>query len=107
MTRTTTKRSETVELARDTLVVAYKRAESLGMSFSEYVQSLITKDAETEIKDPWREPVPQHVSDRWERDLAETEASEKIDPRPRAKTVTEFRELLEAEAAQLPDNEEH
>ena len=105
MTRTTTKQAETVELARDTLVVAYKRAESLGMSFSEYVQSLITKDAEAEVKDPWRQPVPKEVDERWERDLAETEAAEKINPRPGARTADELIQQLDEEAARLPEYE--
>ena len=77
MTTTTTKQSETVELTQTTLAAAHKRAESLGMSFSEYVQSLITKDTQEEIKDPWREPVPQHVTEQWERDITEFEEQDK------------------------------
>ena len=100
-----TKQTESVEIARDTLVVAYKRAESLGLSLTEYVQSLIDKDAQTEKKDPWREPIPRHVSERWEREIAEFDEQEKINPRPVAKSVAEFRELLEKEVAQLPDDE--
>ena len=90
MTSKTTKQSESVEIARDTLVVAYKRAESLGMSLAEYVQSLITKDAEVEVKDPWREPVPQNVSKQWEQDITEFDEEDKEGLQPAFSTVEEL-----------------
>ena len=106
MTSKTTKQLETVEIARDTLVVAYERAESLGLSLTEYVQSLIDKDAQTEKKDPWREPVPRHVSERWEREIAEFDEQEKINPRPGARTADELIQQLDEEAARLPEYED-
>jgi hypothetical protein len=55
--------------------------------------------------DPWLEPVPKEVDAKWEKDLAETEEQEKINPRPAAKTAAELIKLLDEEAAQLPDDE--
>ena len=105
MTRNSNKQTKPVEFALDTLAAAHKRAESLGMSFSEYVQFVIAKDVETENKDPWRESVPQEVDERWERDLAETEVAEKTNPRPGAKAADELIQQLDEEAARLPDHE--
>jgi hypothetical protein len=96
MTRTTTKQSETVELAQDSLIVAQKRADSLGMSFSEYVQSLIDKDADIEVKDPWREPVPTHVAKQWEQDIAEFEEEDKKGLQPSFSTAQELVDDLES-----------
>lgn len=104
---TPAKQSETIEFSRATLAAAHKRAESLGMSFSEYVQSLVANDAQIGEKDPWREPVPAHVSERWDRDVAEFEAQEKTNPQPGARTADELIQQLDEEAARLPDNEDN
>jgi hypothetical protein len=55
--------------------------------------------------DPWLEPVPKEVDAKWERDIAEFDEQEKLNPRPGARTADELIRLLDEEAAQLPDDE--
>src|SRR5947208_1907341 len=94
-----------VILSEEVVVKAEARARALGLTLTEYVQALVNQDAKSKEYDPWLEPIPKEVDERWEKDLAEMEEQEKTNPRPRAKTVAEFRKLLEEEAAQLTDNE--
>jgi hypothetical protein len=95
-----------VTLSEDIVVKAEARARALGLTLTEYVQFLVNKDIKTKEHDPWHEPVPQDVAERWSRELAEFEKEEKTTPRPRAKTVAEFRKRLEEEIAQLPDDDD-
>jgi hypothetical protein len=76
-----------VTLSEEVMVKAEARARALGLTLAEYVQGLVDKDMKTKEHDPWREPVPKEVAEEWSRDLAETEAYEKLHPRPAAKTV--------------------
>jgi hypothetical protein len=96
-----------VDLSEEVVIKAEARARALGLTLAEYVQALVNQDAKTKAYDPWLEPIPKEVDERWEKELAEMEEQEKTNPRPRAKTVAEFRKLLEEEAAQLPDDEEN
>ena len=93
----------TVKLSSEIVAVAIKRAKAMGMDVSEYVAHIVND----ELTDPWRMPTPAEVDARWEREIAEFDAQEKTKPRPVAKTVSEFRKLLEQETAQIPDDEEH
>jgi hypothetical protein len=95
-----------VNLSEEVVVKAEARARALGLTLTEYVQALVNQDAKTKEYDPWLEPIPKEVDERWEREIAEFDEQEKLKPRPRAKTVAEFRKLLEEEAAQLPDDDE-
>jgi hypothetical protein len=97
--------SEQVVLSEEVLVKAKARARALGLTLTEYVQALVDKDMATKEYDPWLEPVPEEVDKRWEKDLAETEEQEKHHPRPGAKTADELINLLDHEAALLPDDE--
>ena len=96
-----------VMLAEEVIVKAEERARALGLTLTEYVQALVNQDTKTKEYDPWLEPIPKEVDERWEREIADFDEQEKTNPRPRAKSVAEFRKLLEEEAAQLPDNERH
>ena len=94
-----------IDLSSDVLSKALGRARSLGLTITEYVQSLVEKDVQEKKHDPWLEPVPPEVEARWNKDIAETEEYEKTHPRPAAKSAAEFRQLLEKEIAELPDDE--
>lgn len=94
-----------VTLSGEVVAKAKERARSLGMSLTEYVQALVDKDVGTKEYDPWLEPIPKEVDERWEKDLAETEEQEKLNPRPSARTADELIKLLDEEAARLPDDE--
>ncbi len=103
MTKQTTDQTK-IDLPADVLIKARGRARSLGMTLSEYMKSLVDKDMATK-EDPWRQPVPPEVAERWSRELAEFEEENKTTPRPGAKTGAELIKLLDAEAATLPDDE--
>ena len=105
MTKQTVDQTQ-IDLPSDVLIKARGRARSLGMTLSEYMQSLVDKDVKTKEHDPWREPVPPEVNAQWDKEIAEFDRQEKTNPRPRAKTVAEFRQMLEAEIAQLPDDDD-
>jgi hypothetical protein len=94
-----------VVLSEEVVVKAEARARTLGLTLTEYVQALVNQDVKSKEYDPWLEPIPKEVDERWEKELAEMEEQEKTNPRPRAKTVAEFRKLLEEEAARLADDE--
>jgi hypothetical protein len=94
-----------IDLPADVLIKARGRARALGMTISEYMQSLVDKDVATKEHDPWRQPVPPEVAQRWSRELAEFEEEDKTNPRPGAKTGAELIKLLDEEAATLPDDE--
>ena len=98
---------EQVKLPQETLAKAQARAHTLGLTLSEYVQSLVNQDVQTHKHDPWLEPVPPAVNERWEREIAEFDEQERIKPRPSAKTADELIKLLNEEAPQLPDDEGH
>jgi hypothetical protein len=72
-----------VALPSDVLVKAQGRARSLGMSLSEYMRSLVDKDLAAADNDPWQEPIPKEVDERWEQDLAEIEEEEQQTGSPR------------------------
>jgi hypothetical protein len=95
-----------VVLSEEVVVKAEARARVLGLTLAEYVQFLVDKDVGTKAYDPWLEPVPQEVAERWSRELAEADKEERTNPRPGAKTVAEFRKRLEEEIAQLPDDDD-
>jgi hypothetical protein len=94
-----------VNLAEEVVVKAEARARALGLTLAEYVQALVNQDVKTKEYDPWREPIPKEVDERWEKEIAEFDEQEKIKPRPSARTAEELIKLLDEEAAQLPDNE--
>jgi hypothetical protein len=94
-----------VALSKQVVVKAEERARSLGMSLAAYVEALVDKDVRSKEYDPWLEPVPKEVDERWEKDLAETEEQEKDHPRPGARSANELIKLLDEEAARLPDDE--
>ena len=94
-----------VSLSEEVLLKAEARARVLGLTLAEYVQALVDKDVRTKEHDPWLEPIPKEVDERWEKDLAETEEQEKLNPRPGARTADELIKLLDEEAARLPDDE--
>jgi hypothetical protein len=94
-----------VRLPEEVLVKAKARARALGLTLTEYVQTLVNKDVRTLDSDPWLEPVPKEVNERWERDIAEFDEQEKLNPRPGVRTADELIKLLNEEAAQLPDDE--
>ena len=96
-----------VHLPAELLVKARERARSLGLTLSAYLQALVDNDVRTKEHDPWRAPIPREVDEQWEQDIAAFDEQEKTTPRPRAKTVNEFRTLLKQEAALLPDDEGH
>lgn len=102
MTKTIEKR---ITLSENIVVKARVRAHTLGISLTEYVQALVDQDVRTNKNDPWLEPVPKEVDERWEKDLAETEEQEKLKPRAGAKMANELIRLLDEEAACLPDDE--
>ena len=89
--------SETqIDLPPDLLVKARGRARSLGMTLSEYMQSLVDKDVATKEHDPWREPVPKEVAEQWEQDLAEFDQEDKQGLQPTFNTVEELIDDLDA-----------
>jgi hypothetical protein len=94
-----------VNLAEEVVVKAEARARALGLTLAEYVQALVNQDVKTKEYDPWLEPIPKEVDERWEKEIAEFDEQEKIKPRPNARTAEELIKLLDEEAAQLPDNE--
>jgi hypothetical protein len=94
-----------VNLAEEVVVKAEARARALGLTLAEYVQALVNQDVKTKEYDPWLEPIPKEVDERWEKEIAEFDEQEKIKPRPSARTAEELIKLLDEEAAQLPDNE--
>jgi antitoxin component of RelBE/YafQ-DinJ toxin-antitoxin module len=94
-----------VNLSEEVIVKAEARARALGLTLTEYVQALVNQDANTKEYDPWREPIPKEVDERWEKEIAEFDEQEKIKPRPSARTAEELIKLLDEEAAQLPDDE--
>jgi hypothetical protein len=94
-----------VILSEEVVVKAEARARALGLTLAEYVQALVNQDAKTKEYDPWLEPVPKEVDERWEKEIAEFDEQEKIKPRPGARTAEELIKRLDEEAAQLPDDE--
>ena len=94
-----------VHLPDEVLVKAEARARALGLTLAEYMQALVDKDVATKEYDPWLKPIPKEVDEAWEKDIAETEAQEKLHPRPGARTADELIQRLDEEAARLPDHE--
>jgi hypothetical protein len=94
-----------VTLSEEVVVKAEARARALGLTLAEYVQALVNQDAKTKAYDPWLEPIPKEVDERWEKEIAEFDEQEKNNPRPGAQTAEELIKLLDEEAAQLPDDE--
>src|SRR5687767_7426598 len=92
-----------VQLPEKVIVKAQAQAQALGLSLADYVQLLIDRDIRTKEDDPWLQPIPKEVDEKWEEDIAAFDEQEKTKPRPSAKTVSEFRTLLEQEAKLLPD----
>jgi hypothetical protein len=55
---------------------AYQRAQALRITFSDYVKQLIVQDTKVVQGDPWI-PVPQHVLDRWDREVKQFQKEER------------------------------
>ncbi|NJN82132.1 MAG: hypothetical protein HC802_07540 [Caldilineaceae bacterium] len=85
-----------IALAPDVLVKARGRARALGLTLSEYVRSLVDKDAQATEQDPWRQPVPKEIDEQWERELAEFEAEDRRGLQPAFNTVEELINDLES-----------
>jgi hypothetical protein len=94
-----------VILSEEVVVKAEARARALGLTLSEYMQALVDKDVRTKEHDPWRQPVPTEVAERWSRELAEFEQEHTTNPRPAATSGEALIKLLDEEAATLPDDE--
>jgi hypothetical protein len=65
-----------LQLSSTSVAVAHRRAEVLGLSLSQYIQSLITQDSKHE-KDPWRQPLPDAVVDTYEQEYQQFLIEEK------------------------------
>jgi hypothetical protein len=68
-----------ISIRTEILQRAERNARTLGLSVSEYLSRLVVQDSpatrvvtSARSPDPWG-PVPQEVSDRWEREIAEFE----------------------------------
>jgi hypothetical protein len=94
-----------VTLSPDMLIKAQQRARALGMTLSEYMQSLVDKDMQSKEHDPWLEPIPRELNEKWQKDIAEFDEQDKINPRPGAKTADELINQLDQETTQLPGDE--
>ena len=85
-----------IDLPSDLLIKAQGRARALGMTLSEYMQSLVDKDVVTKEHDPWLEPIPKEVNKAWEKDLAEFEKEDKKGLQPTFNTVEELIDDLDS-----------
>ena len=95
MTKQTTDKT-TIDLPADVLVKARGRARALGMTLSEYMQSLVDQDVAAKAHDPWREPIPPEVAQRWSKELTEFEQEDNQGLQPSFNTVEELIDDLDA-----------
>jgi hypothetical protein len=56
-----------VSLTPEMVTTTQKRAQVLGITVSEYIQSLLSE----EFNDPWRQPLPPEVETQYEQDYQE------------------------------------
>ena len=85
-----------INLPSDVLIKAQGRARALGMTLSDYMQSLVDKDAGAKEQDPWLEPIPKEVDEQWEKDLAEFEKEDKKGLQPTFNTAEELIDDLDS-----------
>lgn len=83
----------TIQLSQKTMLIARKRAQSLGLTVSAYIESVL-KDT---FKDPWSEPLPDKVVEMYKRDYDEFVKEEKKHPQKPMYTAAEFIKRLHDE----------
>jgi hypothetical protein len=47
------------------IVIIKAEARALGLTLTDYVQALVNQDAKTKEYDPWLEPIPKEVDERF------------------------------------------
>ena len=104
MTKTVNTKQQ-VRLPKEVLVKAQARAHALGLTLTEYVQTLVNQDVQMKEYDPWLQPISPAVNEKWQRDIAEFDEQEQIKPRPSVRTAEELIKRLDDEASRLPDDE--
>jgi antitoxin component of RelBE/YafQ-DinJ toxin-antitoxin module len=82
-----------IVLPEEVRTKAEVRAQALGMSVTEYVQSLVTQDVAS-LADPWRQPLPWEVEKQYLLDEIEFYESELNVHQKGATSAEELVELL-------------
>ena len=93
-----------VSLPEEVVVKAQKRARSLGLSLTEYVQSLVVDDVRSQ-EDPWRQPLPWEVEKQYLLDEIEFYEEERKHPQKAAHSAEELMQLLDEEIQQADRHE--
>ena len=93
-----------VSLPEEVIVQARERARSLGLSLTEYVQSLVVDDVRSR-DDPWRQPLPWEVEKQYLLDEIEFYEEERKHPQQAAHSADELMKLLDEESQQIDPHE--
>ena len=93
-----------VVLPEELMAQAQERARSLGLSLTEYVQSLVVDDVRGQ-NDPWRQPLPWEVEKQYLLDEIEFYEEEKDNPQQAARSAEELIKLLDEESRRIDVNE--
>jgi hypothetical protein len=93
-----------VDLPKEGLDKAQKRAAALGLTLAEYVQTLVQDDVHS-LADPWRQPLPWEVEKQYLLDEIEFYEQEKKQPQKEAHSADELVKLLDEEIQQLDRDE--
>ena len=93
-----------VILPEEVVAKAQERARSLGLSLTEYVQSLVVDDVRS-LDDPWRQPLPWEVEKQYLLDEIEFYEEERKHPQQAAHSAEELVKLLDEESRQIDPHE--
>src|SRR4051812_11952511 len=93
-----------VTLPEELMVKAEEHARSLGISVTEYVQSLAADEIKY-LDDPWRQPLPWEVEKRYLLEEIRFYDAEKVSPQKAAYSAEELINLLDEEIQQVESDE--
>ena len=94
-----------VELPSEVLEKARDSAQSLGLSFSDYMKALVDKDTTANRSDPWREPIPPDVNALWDEEIREFDTGKNANAHPSASSADELINLLHDDSETIVTDE--
>src|SRR3954467_7649445 len=89
-----------VTLQDELLAKAEEHARSLGISVTEYVQSLVTDEIE-HLGDPWSQPLPWEAEKQYLLEEIRFYEAEEVSPQKAAHSAEELVRLLDEEIQQI------